>query len=140
MILYRARTTASAPRRHAAFEGNTPGIRVRGRWFTSCLAAAISHRETLTGDTEIVMVDVPDHVVADYSVRRTPRTVCGIDALAHSSDPLHDHILPMFLVMEAEAVAIAGRDRIRDYIDVVAPARPRPTLIVDAPAQLRMAA
>jgi len=139
MILYRARTIASRPRRHPPFLGNSPEVRVRGRWFTDDLAAAIAHRETLDGPSEIIMVDVPDAVAESFRVQTTPVTICHIDARAHSRCPATDYILPMFRVMEAEPIAIAGEDRIRDYIDVTGrmPAQPR---LVAPPEPMRLAA
>ena len=140
MILYRARTIASRPRRQPPFEGNGPEVRIRGRWFTSDLSAAIAHRETLAGDTEIVMVDVEDGVAESFRVATTPRTQCGLDPIRHSRQPVTDYVLPMFRVMQAEAVAIAGTDRVRDYIDVTAPARPRAVTVIHPPEALPLAA
>lgn len=132
MILYRARTIASRPRRHATQSENTPANRVRGRWFTSDLSAAIAHRDGLGGEAEIIMVDVPDAVAATFCVRKTPVTLCGISAFAHSDCPETDYVLPMFHVMSAEPIAIAGEKRIRDYIDVKG-TMPKPIRIVEAP-------
>lgn len=140
MILYRARTIASRPTRHPPFEGNGPEIRIRGRWFTSDLACAIAHRAGLAGDTEIVMVDVEEAVAETFRVATTPRTQCGLDPIHHSRQPLTDYVLPMFRVMEAEAIAIAGTDRVRDHIDVSAPARERAVRIVHPPEVLPLAA
>ena len=140
MILYRARTIASRPRRAPAYEGNGPEVRVRGRWFTSSLAAAIAHRRTLEGDSEIVMVDIDDAVAESFRVATNPVTECRIDARRHSDSPGTDYVIPMFRVMQAEAIAVAGTDRVRDYIDIGATRPAKPVLVVEPPREMPLAA
>lgn len=121
MILYRARTIASRPCRLPAYLGNAPDIRVRGRWFTSDIDAAIAHRATLEGPTEIVAVEIADAVAESFRVCTTPRTLCGIDASAFSASPLTDYVIPMYNVMDPIEVEVQGDARRRDVIDVNAP-------------------
>lgn len=124
MILYRARTIASRPSRHPAFEGNGPEIRVKGRWFTSDIHSAIAHRATLQEDAEIIAVEIDDAIVDSFRVATTPRTMCGIDAIAHSRQPATDYVIPMYHVMDPIEVEVEGNARRRDIIDVNAPKRP----------------
>lgn len=140
MILYRARTIASRPRRSTAYEGNGPEVRVRGRWFTSCLAAAIAHRRDLPGDTEIVMLEMDAGIAESFRVATNPVTECRIEARRWSDSPSTDYVLPMFRVMQAEPIAIAGTDRIRDYIDINARHAAKPVLVVHPPEEMRLAA
>lgn len=114
MLLYRARTLASRPRRNPAFQGNGPEIRVQGRWFTSDLHAAIAHKETLEGASEIVSVEVPDAIADTFRVATTPRTRCGLSPIDFSVSPETDYVLSMFIVVEAEALADGSRKR--DYL------------------------
>lgn len=133
MILYRARTLASRPSRNGLPQSHTPEHRVRGRWFTSDLAAAIAYRDALEGDAEIIMVDVPDAIVDSFRVQTAPVTACQIDALSYSRCPATDYVIPMFYVMTAEPIAIAGEKRVRDYIDING-TMPPPMRIVERPA------
>lgn len=121
MILFRARTLASRPRRHPTYSGNGPDIRVKGRWFTSDIHAAIAHRLTLGGESEIIAIEIPDAIVDSYKVATTPSTPCGIDAIYYSQSPKTDYIVPMTRVMDFMEVDIEGNARRRDYIDVNAP-------------------
>lgn len=118
MLLYRARTVSSRPRRHHQFIDNTPASRVKGRWFTSDLAAAIAHRKTLPGETEIICLQIDACLVEDFCVATRPVTECGIPASLHSKSPETDYILPAFLVSKAEVIEADGDIRKRDYIDI----------------------
>lgn len=124
MILYRARTIASRACRHPTFEGNGPDIRVKGRWFTSDIHAAIAHRASLAGPAEIIAVEIDDRIVESFQVATTPHTQCGLSPIEHSIDPQADYVIPMFWVMDHIEVEIEGNARRRDVIDVNAPVRP----------------
>lgn len=137
MILYRARTLASRPRRHPELITNCPSRRISGRWFTSVLDLAIAHMANLHGPSEIIQVDVPDAIAESFRVATTPNTVCGLAPILHSANPDTDYILPMFRVMSAEAISADSKGRVRDMIDINAVSIPKTRYI---PMQLPLAA
>lgn len=143
MILYRARTIASRPRRHREFEGNQPESRIKGRWFTSDIHAAVSHRDGLLEDSEIIAIEMDDAVAETFRVGVTPYTRCGLSPIEHSASPLNDYVLPMFFIMDPIEVDIAGNARRRDVIDVNASKLPpvrRIVIDLDAITELPLAA
>lgn len=139
MLLYRARAISTRPARATTAKASDPATRVRGRWFTSDLGAAIAHRDSLGEPAEILMLDLPDDVADSFRAATTPVTACGIEALRHCHSPLTDHVVPMFHAMAAEIVEIAGERRVRDIIDVSGTA-PAPTRVIEAPERIRLAA
>lgn len=139
MLLYRARAISARPTRKTDPKASDPATRVRGRWFTSDLRAAIVHRDSLGEPAEILMLHLPDDVANSFRAATTPVTACGIEALRHCHSPLTDHVVPMFHAMAAEPVEIAGERRIRDYIDVSGVAA-KPMRIVERPEEIRLAA
>lgn len=123
MMLYRARSLSSRPARLPVFEGNEPFRRIAGRWFTSVLedAVAFGTRTFRPGAWELIQVEVPDAIVDSYRVATTPNTVCGLSPIDYADDPETEYVLPMFRVMDAVGIAVAGSVRQRDYIMIDAP-------------------
>lgn len=122
MILYRARSLSSRPRRHPAFEGNEPFVRIRGRWFTSVKADAVAYGAATfrTGNWELVCIDVPDAIVDGFRVATTPHTVDGLSPIDYADKPETEYVVQTFRVMDAQVVAMNDQARIRDVIDVAA--------------------
>lgn len=125
MILHRARRLADRPRRITQCKGNAPAQRAKGRWFTSDRAAAEAHAATLEGPAEIVQVEVPERLLAFWSVAAVPTTPCGLQPGLHSTNPAADYLLPMFVALEA---AVPATGRVRDVIDVRTPEAAAATL------------
>lgn len=120
MILYRARSLSSRPRRLPAYEGNEPSLRIRGRWFTSVVADAIAHGAATfrPGSWELVCIDVPDAIVDAFRVATTPFTVDGLAPIDYADKPETEYVVQTFRVMDAQVVAMNDQARIRDVIDV----------------------
>jgi len=118
MKLYRARPISQRPRRHAPFEGNAAENRIKGRWFTSDIGAAMRHgEENLAGqDWEIVVVEVKDDFAEAHRVAMMPRTRCALDPIDFAVDPEIEYVIPTWVAMEARTVGADGRIRERDYL------------------------
>jgi hypothetical protein len=117
-LLFRARTIASRPRRHKRIEGTGPEHRVKGRWFTSDINEALFYMSNFNEDAEIIAVEIDDAHASMFSVTATPRTVCGIEALVFSANPMTDYVLPAHLISDPYTVEIENVTRVRDYIDI----------------------
>ncbi len=126
MILYRARSLSSRPRRLPSYEGNEPSFRIRGRWFTSVVADAIAHGAATfrTGKWELVRIDVPDAIVDGFRVATTPFTDDGLAPIDYADKPETEYVVQTFRVMDAQVVAMNDQARIRDVIDVNAGVSP----------------
>ncbi len=137
MILYRARTISSRPRRLQEYAGHHPEARLLGRWFTRSLSAAIAHRNALALEqsSEIIAVEVPDDIAESFRVETHPITGCKIEVLSKSQDPHNDYVLPLFYLSNAMMVLIDGEagSRVRDYIHVTAAPAQDKVLRVTAP-------
>jgi hypothetical protein len=118
MFLFRARTIASRPRRHKRIEGIGPEHRVKGRWFTSDINEALLYMSRFNEDAEIIAVEIEEAQASMFSVITTPRTVCGIEALQFSANPMTDYVLPAHLISDPYTVEIENITRVKDYIDV----------------------
>jgi hypothetical protein len=141
MILYRARSLSSRPRRLPAYEGNEPFLRIRGRWFTSVVADAIAYGAATfrTGNWELVCIDVPDAIVDGFRVATTPYTVDGLAPIDYADKPETEYVVQTFRVMDAQVVAMNDQARIRDVIDVHAD--PSPAMVrMPVPQPLPLAA
>lgn len=123
MILYRARSIGSRPRRLPVFRGNEPYVRIQGRWFTSVKEDAIAYGAAtfVPGRWELIQVEVPDAIVDGYRVATVPNTVCGLSPIDYADSPETEYVLPMFRVMDAAEVAMNDTGRVRDYILVDSP-------------------
>jgi len=120
MILYRARSLSSRPSRKPAFEGNEPQIRIRGRWFTSVKADAVSYGASTfrAGAWELISIDVPDAIVDGFRVATTPHTPCGLSPIDYADAPETEYVVQTFRVMDAVQIPLNDQARIVDFIDV----------------------
>ena len=120
MILYRARSLSSRPKRQPAYEGNEPHIRIRGRWFTSVREDAVAHGEASFAPRswELIAIDVPDDIVDGYRVATTPYTQCCLAPVDFARKPETEYVVPTFRVMDAVSMPMISSMRIVDVIDV----------------------
>lgn len=118
MKLYRARLVTERPSRIQVAKSNEPSSRIKGRWFTSDIIAAIQHGEKAHEgkEWEIVMVKVTDDFAADHCVSYVPHTRCGLSPIDYSTDPITDFVLPTWTANKARYVGIKGNLRSRDYL------------------------
>lgn len=137
MILYRARSLSSRPRRHPVFEGNEPHLRVRGRWFTSVKQDAIDYGQATfaKGAWELISIKVPDAIVDSFRVATTPHTQCGLSPIDYADKPETEYVVPTFRVMDAIEIPVASGLRVRDVIDVNAPINAAKALSIHEIAQ-----
>lgn len=125
MILYRARSIGSRPRRLPQFEGNEPYVRAKGRWFTSVQADAVAYGQSTfnPGHWELISIEVPDAIVDSFRVATTPYTVDGLAPGDYADKPETEYLVQTFRTLAAVTIAmpVVGGMRVRDYIDVSAP-------------------
>ena len=129
MLLYRARSLSSRPKRLPAYEGNEPQLRVRGRWFTSVREDAVAYGSATFAPRswELISIDVPDAIVDGFRVATTPYTIDGLSPIDYADKPETEYVVQTFRVMDATVLAMGATFRVRDYIDV---SRPVPAAIL----------